>query len=178
VIDERLISERFRALAPELNERAGRIWAASEARVLGPGGVAAVARSGGIFENTIRKGIGEIDAGERLEDGRVRRRGGGRKPIGENDPELIVALERLAAEDCRGRTSAASATPPPARCRSPPTAAKRTAPPPALENRAATPCQPDWPDRPRLPHRPAPRNGTKSSTGSSATSARTGAGGR
>jgi len=102
VIDERLIGERFRALAPELNERAGRIWAASEARVLGRGGVAAVARSGGIFENTIRKGIGEIDAGERLEDGRVRRRGGGRKPIGENDPELIVALERLAAEDCRG----------------------------------------------------------------------------
>lgn len=44
----------------------------------------------------------EIDAGERLEEGRVRRRGGGRKPIAETDPELIVALERLVAEDCRG----------------------------------------------------------------------------
>ena len=77
VIDEGLIGERFRALAPELNERARRIWAASEARVLGRGGVAAVARASGISENTIRKGIREIDSGDRLEDGRVRRRGGG-----------------------------------------------------------------------------------------------------
>jgi transposase len=102
VIDERLIGERFRALAPELNERARRFWAASEARVLGRGGVAAVARASGISENTIRKGIREIDSGGRLEDGRVRRRGGGRKPIAENDPELGVALERLVSEDCRG----------------------------------------------------------------------------
>jgi len=70
--------------------------------VLGRGGIAAVARASGISENTIRKGIREIDSGDRLEDGRVRRRGGGRKPIGENDPGLVVALERLVAEDCRG----------------------------------------------------------------------------
>jgi hypothetical protein len=44
----------------------------------------------------------EIESGQRLEGGRVRRRGGGRKPIGETDPELIVVLERLVAEDCRG----------------------------------------------------------------------------
>ena len=97
-----MIGERFRALAPELNERARRFWAASEARVLGRGGVAAVARASGISENTIRKGIGEIDAGQRLEGGRVRKRGGGRKPIAESDPELVVALELLVAEDCRG----------------------------------------------------------------------------
>jgi transposase len=102
VIDERLIGDRFRALAPELSERGRRIWAASEARVLGRGGIAAVARASGISENTIRKGIREIDAGDRLEGGRVRRRGGGRKPIAESDPELVTALERLVAEDCRG----------------------------------------------------------------------------
>ena len=78
------------------------MWAAAEARVLGRGGITAVSRASGISENTIRKGIREIDAGERLEAGRVRRRGGGRKPIGETDPELVVALERLVAEDCRG----------------------------------------------------------------------------
>ena len=32
----------------------------------------------------------------------MRRHGGGRKPISETDPELVVALERLVAEDCRG----------------------------------------------------------------------------
>ena len=102
MIDERVIGERFRALAPELSERGRRMWAASEARVLGRGGIAAVARASGISENTIRKGIGEIDAGQRLEGGRVRKRGGGRKPIAESDPELVVALELLVAEDCRG----------------------------------------------------------------------------
>lgn len=102
MIDERLIGERFRALAPELSERARRIWAASEARALGRGGIAAVARASGISPNTIRKGIREIDSGERLEQGRVRRHGGGRKPITETDPELVEALERLVADDCRG----------------------------------------------------------------------------
>lgn len=102
MIDERLIGERFRALAPELSERGRRIWAASEARALGRGGIAAVARASGISPNTIRKGIREIDANDRLEGGRVRRRGGGRKPIAETDPELIEALERLVADDCRG----------------------------------------------------------------------------
>jgi transposase len=102
VIDERVIGERFRALAPELSERGRRIWAASEARALGRGGIAAVSRASGISPNTIRKGIREIDSDDRLEGGRVRRRGGGRKPIAETDPELIEALERLVAEDCRG----------------------------------------------------------------------------
>jgi len=102
VIDERLIGERFRALAPELSERGRRIWAASEARALGRGGIAAVARASGISPNTIRKGIREIDADDRLEGGRVRRRGGGRKPIAETDPGLVEALERLVAEDSRG----------------------------------------------------------------------------
>jgi transposase len=102
VIDERLIGERFRALAPELSERGRRMWAVSEARVLGRGGIAAVSRASGISPNTIRKGMREIESGERLAGGRVRRRGGGRKPIGETDPELVVALERLVAEDCRG----------------------------------------------------------------------------
>jgi len=78
------------------------MWAASEARVLGRGGIAAVSRASGISPNTIRKGMREIESGDRLQSGRVRRHGGGRKPIGETDPELVVALERLVADDCRG----------------------------------------------------------------------------
>ncbi|MCA1679289.1 MAG: ISAzo13 family transposase, partial [Actinobacteria bacterium] len=102
MIDEAVIGERFRALAPELSERGRRIWAASEARVLGRGGIAAVSRASGISPNTIRMGMREIDAGERLEDGRVRRRGGGRRPISETDPKLLEVLEALVGDDCRG----------------------------------------------------------------------------
>jgi hypothetical protein len=64
VADERQIGDRFRALAPELSERARRIWAASEARAIGRGGIAAVARASGISPNTIRRGIREIEADE------------------------------------------------------------------------------------------------------------------
>ena len=102
MVDERLIGERFRALAPELTERGRRIWAASEARAIGRGGIAAVARASGIAPNTISKGLREIEADERLEGGRVRRPGAGRKPISQTDPELLDVLEALVAEDCRG----------------------------------------------------------------------------
>ncbi len=51
---------------------------------------------------TIDKGLRELRSGETLERGRVRRRGGGRKPLSETDPALLSALERLVGEDDRG----------------------------------------------------------------------------
>jgi hypothetical protein len=97
-----VIGEKFRALAGELNERQRRLWAASEARAAGRGGIAATARATGISVETIRKGIGELRSGERLAQGRVRRPGGGRKQLRELDPLLVVDLERLVDGDCRG----------------------------------------------------------------------------
>jgi transposase len=102
VIDEEAIGERFRALAGELDERRRRLWAAAEARSCGFGGIAAVARATGISEGTIRRGLKELAAGERLEPGRVRRAGGGRRPLTETDPTLLEDLERLLEADTRG----------------------------------------------------------------------------
>jgi len=64
-------------LAGELNERQRRLWAASEARAAGRGGIEATARATGMSVPTIRKGIAELEAGERLAPGRIRRPGGG-----------------------------------------------------------------------------------------------------
>ena len=100
--DEAAIGEKFRALAGELNERQRRLWAASEARAAGRGGLAATARATGISVPTIRKGIAELDAGERLAAGRVRRPGGGRKRLIEVDACLVSDLERLVEADSRG----------------------------------------------------------------------------
>ena len=97
-----MIGEKFRALAGELNERQRRLWAASEARVGGRGGIAATARATGISVPTIRKGIAELRAGERLEPGRVRRPGGGRKRLTDGDATLLEDLERLVDADSRG----------------------------------------------------------------------------
>jgi Rhodopirellula transposase DDE domain len=102
VADEVVIGEKFRMLAGELNERQRRLWAASEARVVGRGGVAAAARATGMAVDTIRRGIAELESGERLGPGRVRRPGGGRKPLTESDPLLLRDLERLVDADSRG----------------------------------------------------------------------------
>lgn len=61
-----------------------------------------MARATGISEATIRKGLRELDAGERLEPGRVRRPGGGRKRLVDKDPTLLEDLERLVDGDSRG----------------------------------------------------------------------------
>ncbi|MBU2603188.1 MAG: ISAzo13 family transposase [Actinobacteria bacterium] len=102
MVDEAAIGERFRALAGELDERRRRLWAAAEARSAGRGGIAAVARASGISEETIRRGVRELEAGHSLGPGRVRRPGGGRKPLTETDPTLLEDLERLVDTDSRG----------------------------------------------------------------------------
>ena len=99
---EAAIAERYRLLAPELNERQRRIAAASEARTFGYGGIAAAARACGLAENTVRKGLGELGRGEPLEPGRVRRRGAGRKRVEEADPTLLDGLRELIEAESRG----------------------------------------------------------------------------
>jgi transposase len=102
VVDEVAIGEKFRALAGELNERQRRLWAASEARAAGRGGIAATSRATGISVPTIRKGIAELESGERLEAGRVRKAGGGRRSLTAVDPTLLKDLERLLEDGRRG----------------------------------------------------------------------------
>ncbi len=89
-------------MAAELNERQRRLWAASEARAAGRGGISATARATGISVPTIRKGIVEIERGEHLAPGRIRRAGGGRKLLTDVDRSLLADLERLVDSDRRG----------------------------------------------------------------------------
>ncbi|MCA1699167.1 MAG: ISAzo13 family transposase [Actinobacteria bacterium] len=101
-MDEDAIRSRFQMLAGEFDERRRRLWAAAEARSAGRGGVAAVSRATGLGVETIRRGVAELEAGETLEPGRVRRAGGGRKALVETDSTLLADLERLVDEEARG----------------------------------------------------------------------------
>ena len=89
-------------MAPQLNERQRRRFAATEARTFGRGGIAAAARACGMAENTVRKGLVELDDPEPLELGRVRSSGAGRKSSTENDPGLLDDLRALVESDVRG----------------------------------------------------------------------------
>src|SRR6266508_1237920 len=99
----RQLAARFEALLPHLSERQQRLALAVEARLLGHGGVRAVAQVAGVSETTVRKGVFELEAGEvPFPPGRVRRPGGGRTSAARQDPELVPALLALVEPDERG----------------------------------------------------------------------------
>ena len=100
---EHAVRNRFRLLSPWLNERSLRLWAGTEAKVFGWGGVRAVARASGLAINTVRRGFAEV-AGEAIVSDplRIRREGGGRKTLTQSQPELLAALERLVSSATRG----------------------------------------------------------------------------
>ncbi len=98
--DEVLI-EKFASVFPHLNERQRRLLAGAEARALGRGGIARVARASGLHPETVTAGVAELAGGAPVSE-RVRRPGGGRRPLTETDPTLVADLERLVDDEARG----------------------------------------------------------------------------
>ena len=101
-MDVRLCRAKYKALAPTLTERARRIWAATEARAGGWGGIAGVARATGISSSTIQRGLQELTTKRSLAPGRIRRPGGGRKKTVDKDPTLLTDLEGLVEPTASG----------------------------------------------------------------------------
>jgi hypothetical protein len=94
MIDKDAIRYRWETVGCRLDERARRMFAAAEVRTAGWGGLAVVSEITGIARSTINRGEDDLDA-EPLPKGQVRRAGGGRKAVSENDPELVPELKRL-----------------------------------------------------------------------------------
>ena len=101
-MDIKLCKAKYNALAPALTERARRIWAATEARAAGRGGITMVARATKIAYSTVRRGLQELEANTPMEPGRIRRPGGGRKKTLEKDPTLLSDLEGLVEPTASG----------------------------------------------------------------------------
>ena len=102
MVDSDSIMQRFALLSPHLDERERRLLAATEANGAGYGGIAAVARATGMAPSTIGRGRRDLVGGEQLATGRIRRPGGGRKPLTETDPGLLPALLALGGPTGRG----------------------------------------------------------------------------
>jgi hypothetical protein len=100
------IRAKYIALSPVMDERVRRHWAAAEAMALGWGGITIAALATGLARNTIATGVRELmPRGAQSDvsiDVRLRRPGGGRKPIAETDPLLLRALEELVDPATRG----------------------------------------------------------------------------
>jgi Rhodopirellula transposase DDE domain len=102
MVDPTPIRDRYAALSPQLDERGRRHFAASEARAAGHGGIAATARATGIARSTIGRGLKDLADRSDLPAGRVRRPGGGRKPLTEVDAMLLDDLLGLVSPSERG----------------------------------------------------------------------------
>ena len=100
------IRQKFRALLPMMDERLRRQWAAAEAVAVGWGGVTLMSSATGLARNTIAAGIEELEHRQahpqEAVDVRIRRPGGGRKPLTQTDPGLQQALEALVDPVTRG----------------------------------------------------------------------------
>jgi transposase len=98
-----ILKQKFAALLPALNERGRRLAVAAEARALGYGGVAKVARASGVSTSTIWRGLRELrKPGRRLDASKVRRPGGGRKSLLDTEPRLTADLDSLVEPATRG----------------------------------------------------------------------------
>ena len=98
-----VLKQKFAALLPALNERGRRLAVAAEARSLGYGGVAKVARASGMGVATIWRGLKEIKKpGRRINASSIRRSGGGRKSLVHAEPRLMADLDSLVEPATRG----------------------------------------------------------------------------
>jgi transposase len=99
------IAQRYNLVEWALDERLRRLVSAAEAKVLGHGGITAVAESTGVSRRAIHTGLKELES-RQLEEkptgSRIRRPGAGRKSATEIDPTLQTDLELLVDPVTRG----------------------------------------------------------------------------
>ena len=101
MIDKSAIRLRFATLDPVLNSAIA-VAAAAEALSAGRGGIATVSRATGLARSTIGRALSELRGGEKVDGERVRRAGGGRKPVSETDASLLEDLRSLLEPTTRG----------------------------------------------------------------------------
>lgn len=109
------LTSKFRSLKATFTERGRRLWAASEARSLGHGGIKIVASVTGLSRQTIERGVKEL---KRSEEAKIidnetipttasRRSGGGRKRLTAKDATLLSDLDNLVDPVTRGHPESA-----------------------------------------------------------------------
>ena len=95
MIDRDGIRLRWETLGCKLDERGQRLFVANEVQAAGHGALMVVSEITGLSRSRINRGEDDLDEGP-LPEGRVRRKGGGPKPLSERDPTLVSDLRQLA----------------------------------------------------------------------------------
>lgn len=96
------LHEKYVSIEFCLNERGRRLWAATEAKALGYGGIMIVSKATGISNKTIDKGLKELADLDNVDRNRIRKSGGGRKSLKDREEGLLKALDSLVEPTSRG----------------------------------------------------------------------------
>lgn len=112
-IEPSMIKSKFEVLRPLMNEKLCRLWAATEAQMIGYGGIVLVSSATGISTTRIRTGMREIQQLQNIrpmnelssvvvQPNAIRRPGGGRKLIEEKYPSIKAELEQILDNETAG----------------------------------------------------------------------------
>ena len=98
------VRNRILTMLPILDEYQRRIFLASEAQMLGYGGISCISRISGISRVTITHGLNEIrnQGVTKQSNGGSRKKGGGRKSINDSQPGITQELEKLIEGHTKG----------------------------------------------------------------------------
>ena len=94
-------TKKYKMVSAHLNERTRRIWAATEAKMLGYGGVSILSEVTGLSRTTIHTGLKDLNQ-KSIDVDKVRKTGGGRKKITETDQTILTDLEAILEPATRG----------------------------------------------------------------------------
>lgn len=97
-----ILSDLDISLICQLDERAKRLFLATRANHLGKHGVTMVSKASGVNRKTIYRGIREIKSTDRLQNGRIRNTGGGRKKLLQKHPEYLEEFDTIAKKHTAG----------------------------------------------------------------------------
>jgi hypothetical protein len=93
---------RFETIWTHLDEKGRRLWAASEAKAYGRGGLKVAHEVTGMSRTVISEGIREIAGKRPIQENRIRRSGAGRKTLGSIDETLLDDLKALVESSTMG----------------------------------------------------------------------------
>ncbi len=102
MVDRDVLVQLGGTMQPHLDERQWRLFSGAIARLLGRGGVSAVASAWSMSRNTVIDGKQDVESGAEVTE-RIRRPGAGRKRREDTDPEIDPRCFGLARRTDRTR---------------------------------------------------------------------------
>jgi transposase len=96
------IDKCTRKFIDNLNEKQKRQFVGLEAQKIGHGGITKMSILYGMNRKTIKRGIKELNQPKKTSTNRIRKKGGGRKPIEELSPEILDKIVEIVEGETAG----------------------------------------------------------------------------